>query len=55
MPRKLMWCNKVVWINDMHKITLIIVIHGMRMPFIFPKIMSLNRKFSISMGKLINF
>ncbi len=40
MPRKLMWRNKVVWINDMHTVILIIVIHGMGMPFIFPKIMS---------------
>ena len=29
MPRTLMCCNNVVWINDMHKITLIMVIHGM--------------------------
>ncbi len=30
MPRTLMCFNNVVWINDMHKITLIMAIHGMR-------------------------
>ncbi len=49
MPRKLMWCNKVVWINDMHKVTLIIVIHGMRMPFIFPKIMPIFQSLSVEL------
>jgi len=29
MPRKFIYGNKVVWINDMHKIVLIMAIHGM--------------------------